>query len=57
MKSQNSGLVCNAKIIQNSKTVTILVQYSSGACSASRSYKSVTEYRMSNIYKCKNGST
>ena len=55
MKSQNSGLVCNAKIIQNS--VTILVQYSSGACCASRSYESVTEYRMSNIYKCKNGST
>ena len=57
MKSQNNGLVCNAKIIQNSKTVTILVQYSSGACCASRSYESVTEYRVSNIYKCKNGST
>ena len=49
--------IVDCKIIQNSKTVTILVQYSSGACCASRSYKSVTEYRMSNIYKCKNGST
>ena len=45
------------KNIQHSKTVTILVQYLSGACCASRSYESVTEYKMSNIYKCKNGST